>query len=47
MFKLGNEDKLFYLGCPDCRKKVLDDAAGYRCETCDKVHMTCQPIYMM
>lgn len=45
--KVANDDKLYYLGCPDCRKKVQEEPAGYRCETCNKVHMTCKPIYIM
>lgn len=28
-----------YNACPDCRKKVTDDPAGYRCEHCNKVFM--------
>ena len=29
---------LFYMGCTVCRKKVLDEETGYRCEKCIKVY---------
>ena len=35
-----NDDKIFYIACPECKKKVQEDAAGYRCEHCNKVFMT-------
>jgi len=27
---------MYYLACPSCKKKVLDDGNGYRCENCAK-----------
>ena len=36
---------MFYLACPSCRKKVIDDGYGYRCENCDKTHDDAAPIY--
>lgn len=39
------EDRLFYNACPTCRKKVLDDLAGYRCENCNKALTSCNPTY--
>ncbi len=36
-----------YNACPDCRKKVHEEPAGYRCENCNKVHMTMNPTYML
>ena len=30
--------KMFYLACPKCKKKVVDDGRGYRCESCNKIH---------
>lgn len=30
------DDKFFYLSCPECRRKVVDDLGGYRCENCNK-----------
>jgi replication factor A1 len=41
------DDKMIYNACPDCNKKVQDEPAGYRCENCNKVHMTMVPTYMM
>ena len=41
------DDKMIYNACPDCRKKVQDEPAGYRCETCNKVHSTMVPTYML
>ena len=38
---------MFYLACPDCRRKVIDDGTGYRCESCDKSFNDCQPTYML
>lgn len=37
---------MFYLACPDCKKKVLEEAGGFRCETCNKVHQTCNTNYV-
>lgn len=31
---------MYYLGCPECKKKVLEENAGFRCENCNKVHAT-------
>ena len=39
------ERKMFYLACPDCKKKVFDDGRGYSCENCNKVHDTAVPTY--
>ena len=41
------DDKMSYNACPDCRKKVQEEPAGYRCENCNKVHMTMNPTYML
>lgn len=38
---------MYYLSCPDCKKKVTDEAIGYRCENCDKVHQKVQVAYML
>ncbi len=45
--KIMNDERLFYLACNECRKKVLDDTAGYRCESCNKTYATCNPTYMI
>lgn len=36
-----------YDACPDCRKKVTDEPAGFRCEHCNKLHSTRVPTYML
>ena len=41
------DDKMMYNACPDCRKKVLDEPAGYRCENCNKTHSRMIPTYML
>jgi hypothetical protein len=38
---------MIYNSCPDCRKKVQEEPAGYRCESCNKMHMTMLPTYML
>ena len=39
------ERKMFYLACPVCRKKVVDDSMGYRCENCAKTQQEATPTY--
>lgn len=41
------DDKMMYNACPDCRKKVQDEPAGYRCENCNKIHTNMVPTYML
>lgn len=38
---------MFYNSCPDCRKKVVEETVGYRCENCNKVQMKPIPTYML
>ncbi len=38
---------MMYNACPDCRKKVQDEPAGYRCENCNKIHTNMVPTYML
>jgi replication factor A1 len=45
--RINVDDKMIYKSCPDCRKKVQDDPAGYRCESCEKVYMNNVPTYML
>ena len=47
MQRVLTDDKMMYDACPDCRKKVQDEPAGYRCENCNKTHSTMVPTYMM
>ena len=42
----NDESKLmYYLSCPTCKKKVIDEAGGYRCEKCQKTFNEAIPIY--
>ena len=45
--KLMNDEKMFYLACPDCKKKVTEDIAGWRCESCGKIQHSNVPTYML
>lgn len=36
---------IFYLACPDCKRKVIDDGHGYQCERCNKCHPEARPTY--
>ena len=42
-----NDEKIMYLSCPDCRKKVVEEDGHWRCENCDKLHATNLPTYML
>ena len=44
---MKNDDRSFYLACPECKRKVMEDACGWRCENCDKAHPNCIPTYML
>ena len=37
---LKNDDKTYYLACPDesCKKKVMEESVGWRCENCNKTY---------
>jgi len=47
--QLKNDDKSFYLACPDenCKKKVHEEAVGWRCEACNKTYPNCVPTYVL
>lgn len=38
---------MYYLACPDCKRKVCDEGTGFRCENCNKSFATCLPTYML
>lgn len=43
-----NDDKMIYLSCPDCRKKVIEVGEQlWRCENCSKVIAKNKPTYML
>lgn len=35
----------FYMACPECKKKVLEEANGFRCENCTKFYQNANPTY--
>lgn len=47
MSRVITDEKMTYNACPDCHRKVQDEPAGYRCEHCNKIHMTMVPTYML
>jgi len=42
-----NDDKIMYLSCPGCRKKVIEDLGKWRCEHCAKTFEYNVPTYML
>ena len=36
---------MFYLACPECKRKVIEEMGGFRCEKCNLVHGTCNVSY--
>ena len=42
-----SDEKCFYLACPDCKKKVVENSTMYRCESCNKSYMLSVPTYMI
>jgi replication factor A1 len=42
-----NDDKIMYLSCPDCRKKVTEEHGLWNCEACHKTHTTNVPTFML
>ena len=47
--RIKNDDRIFYPACmsDNCRRKVTEDAQGWRCEHCNKFFMTYRPTYMI
>ena len=38
---------MYYLACPDCKKKVLEENAGFKCENCGKIYNQANPTYVV
>jgi len=38
---------MYYLACNECKKKVMEEGVGFRCETCNKVMTTCNVNYTL
>ena len=47
--RIKNDDRIFYPACQsdNCRRKVIEDSAGFKCEHCGKTFMSYQPTYMI
>ena len=39
--RIKNDERIYYAACmsDNCRRKVVEDAHGYRCEHCNKTFM--------
>jgi replication factor A1 len=46
---MRNDDKTYYLACPTdtCKKKVMEESTGWRCENCNRTYSHCVPTYML
>lgn len=46
---IKNDDRIYYPACKNenCRRKVVEDQAGYRCENCGKTYESYTPTYMI
>ena len=46
---IKNDDRIYYPACKNenCRRKVVEDNGGYRCENCGKTSETYSPTYMI
>jgi len=47
--RIKNDERIFYPACQseNCRRKVVEDQAGFKCEHCGKTFLTYQPTYMI
>ena len=47
--RIKNDERIYYAACmsDNCRRKVVEDAHGYRCEHCNKTFMSYRPTYMI
>ena len=42
---MPTERHMFYLACPTCKKKVMNENDGFSCEKCQKVYSDAVPTY--
>lgn len=40
-----SDRQMFYLACEQCKKKVMQDPAGYHCENCHKLYKDAVPTF--
>ena len=47
--RIKNDERIYYAACmsDNCRRKVVEEAQGYRCEHCNKSFMSYRPTYMI
>ena len=45
MIDENQQRQMFYLACPVTKKKVLDEAGGFWCETCQKTYPEAVPTW--
>jgi len=47
--RIKNDERIYYPACQgeNCRRKVVEDTAGFKCEHCGKTFLTYQPTYMI
>jgi replication factor A1 len=47
--RIKNDDRIYYSACmsENCRRKVVQEGHGYRCEFCDKQFINYRPTYMI
>ena len=49
MSRIKNDERIFYAACmsENCRRKVVEEAQGFRCEHCNKSFLSYRPTYMI
>lgn len=49
MSRIKNDERIFYAACmsDNCRRKVIEEAQGYRCEHCQKSFVSYRPTFMI
>ena len=47
--RIKNDDRIYYPACQseNCRRKVIEDSTGYKCEHCGKTYGSYTPTYMI
>ena len=47
--RVKNDDRIYYPACKgeNCKRKVIEDSNGYRCEHCNQTFATFEPTYMI
>jgi len=47
--RIKNDERIFYAACmsENCRRKVVEEAQGWRCEHCNKSFLSYRPTYMI